>query len=697
MERQRRTIVFLGISLLATAMYVVSLISCISSDSAGQTCLAWGAPFIKSLVPYSRWIDLRETYSYEFTWIGGLVTALALIALVRRRYSLSIFWVIAPIAFAAEWAALMSKEGLALVLHGVAITVITTFWILARRLREDVPEDNKPVAMWETLAFLALFVPFMFMRFYALNRIPSGWDTETCFFRFMTETWDGVWRHEVGLFPSTTYGTIWLALNHLLGNFDEPVTYYVQQRYLGVAISVVKLVVFFFFVRGCFGRFAAYFASALLAFGPPEDWWARQIGYHHLPGLVVTAVMWATISALRNPSWINFLLISLFTACCRFIYPSGMFMAFAPLSFFLVLMVFQWPQWRAHTWKIASLAIGVLFWFGWTSLINGLFLGEWVLKPAFNVPSNYVLPTTIWEKIYRILVENGSEFITGVLLHQVHAAHWTFALTPIPGRSVTSAAIILTILGIGRYLARPRDPLGLFLLVSLFWSAVPSLATSVADRRLAATFLVMIIIAGREGAFLIGLLSRTVGRHLSAVLALVLPVLVGGGLAWIGAVRFFTMAPGLPRQVGVGQVFRQEVKDETLIVDLVGQLQCDWFYSLYRDLKAQSCKTGFVSSQYQNGISVDSLIQSPRIDTLNWTYARSELARCVEWPSKRWSRVTYVMTEDPRIDSWLVKLKARFPNGTTEVKVVDLLAHHTEKVTIFRAENLAAAQAELPQ
>jgi hypothetical protein len=55
------------------------------------------------------------------------------------------------------------------------------------------------------------------------------------------------------------------------------------------------------------------------------------------------------------------------------------------------------------------------------------------------------------------------------------------------------------------------------------------------------------------------------------------------------------------------------------------------------------------------------------------------------------------MTEDPRIDSWLVKLKARFPNGTTEVKVVDLLAHHTEKVTIFRAENLAAAQAELPQ
>ena len=697
MERQDRMVVFVLISLVAVVIYAISLVSCVSADSTGQTCFAWGASIIQFVIPYSRWIDLRETYTREFTWMGCFVAAVALSAFVRRKYTLGLFWMLVPIAFAAEWAALMSKEGLALVLHGCAATTLSTFWVFARRLRDDVSEDNRPIKMWELFAFLALFIPFIFMRFYALNRIPAGWDTETCFFRFVTETWDGVWRHDVGLCPSTTYGTIWLALSHLLGNFDEPVTYYLEQRYLGVGISVVKLVVFFFFLRTCFGRFSAYLGSILLAFGPPEDWWSRQVGYHHLPGLVVTGVMWATIAAMRNPCWRNFLLISLFTACCRFIYPSGMFMAFAPLSFFVLLLTFQWSTWRTHKWKIASLAIGVLFWLGWMSLIHGLFTGEWILKPPFSVPSNYVLPTTIWQKLSRMLVENGADFITGVFLHQVHATHWTFALTPVPGRSVTSAAIILTILGISRYLSRPRDILGLFLLVGLFWSAVPSLATSVADRRLAATFLVMIIIASREGALLLALLSRAIGHHVTAAVAIVVPVLVGGGLAWIGAIRLFTMAQGLPRQVGVGQEFRHEVKDDTLIVDLVGQLQCDWFYSVYRDLKAQGCKTGFVSAQYQNGISVDELIQSPRIDPSNWTYSRTELARCLDWPDRRWARVSYVMTDDPRVDGWVTRLRTRFPHGTTEVRVVDLLAHHSEKVTIFRVDTQNGSALSAPQ
>lgn len=686
MGRTKTALLYVSISLIALALYTVCLIACVGSDTAGGMCLGTFSPYVKNLQRLSKWMETREIYTKEFTWIAYILGGFTLVALARKRFRLGLFWVLASVAFAAEWAALLSKETLALTLHSTAVLSLALFWLGSAKFVEEKRSEEAPVSLVEMSAFFALFTCFMFMRWYALNRLPSGWDTEMCIFRFISSHWPSIWGHELGYSPQTSGGLLWLFLANFVGNFDEPFTFYLEQRYVAVAVSAAKLLLLYFFLRACVGRFAAFFGCILLGFGPPEDWWARQPGLHHLPGLIAIGVLWSTWSAIRNPTWRNFLLATFCSILCRFIYPSAMFMVFVPFSVFSALLVLRWREWRPHLGKIAFLLVGIGVWLGWASLVHGFYLGEWILKPPFAIPSNYALPQSFPEKLHRIFVDNLGDLFTGVLLHQMNPAHWTFSLTSLPGRSVTSAAIILSILGLGRMLSRPRDPITILFVVALLWASVPALTTNVADRRLGGIFIVLIAIAAREASFILELSRSTIGRHLTTVFACVIPVIIGVNLAWIGVARFFGMNNGVPRQVAVGRIFNEEVQSGTLVVDLVGQLHCDWFYTVYRKLKSFNCEAGIVSSQYQNGLTIKELIDNPRIDTQNWTIVNTGLVNCPGWKERRWSKVTYILTESPMVPKLLQELTERYPQGVTENRVAEISAHDKEKVVLFRVD-----------
>jgi hypothetical protein len=196
----------------------------------------------------------------------------------------------------------------------------------------------------------------------------------------------------------------------------------------------------------------------------------------------------------------------------------------------------------------------------------------------------------------------------------------------------------------------------------------------------------MIVIAAREGGFLLELLRQSLGRHVTTLVAFLVPLVVGGNLAWIGANRFFSMTPGIPRQVAIGQVFRDELKNDTLVVDLIGQLQCDWFSAVYRKLKEMNCQGGFVSSQYQNGLSIADLLEKPRIDPQYWTTTYTEMAKCANWKDRQWPKVTYVLTNSDRTPQLLQQLISRFPGGVTEERTVALSVFNREKVVVYRVD-----------
>ena len=663
--------------------------SCLTSEAAGVLCLSEATPFVELLRPLFPIFGTtpRSLYAQEITWAVGFFGFIALVSFLRGRFRAGFFWFLTTMPILGEGYALASNLTLTLVCHLCALTLLVLFWFASRAEDAKVSPQSSPYRGWELGAFAVLILGLLFMRFYGLNRIPAGWDTETCIYRSIVATWHRIWAHEAGWHPQASCGLTWLIMNKFLGHYDEPDLYYILHRFLGCFLSVLKVSVVFLFLRSQFGRFAAFFGATLLAFGPPEEWWARVPNFHHFPGLVTVLIVWMTIRAMQNPSWANFLLLSALSALSRFVYPSGMFMVMVPISFFGSLLVFQWSQWKPHFWKISSLLLGIAFWMLWLSIAHSTFEGHWRWMPPLVVPSHSELPPGLFAKFHHIIVENGSDLMSALFYTQVNKTHWTFPQTPQPWRSVPSVVAVLTILAIARMIGRRRDKISWLLMVTAFYAAFPGITTSVADRRIGCIFVILIILAAREAGWLCEYMKGTMSGFVVRPLQLLVPIGLGGYLAAASATNFFFTTPGVPRQVAVGKVARENVRDNELLIDLTGQLNCDLFYSIYREMRAHGCNAGFVSSNFQGGFQPTLLIENPRFDPSNWWYSATEFSQCTDWPTRQWKGATFMITDTGNKDTtaqWLDLLKQRFPQGVVELKEVSYMPYQKEPLYLFK-------------
>jgi hypothetical protein len=391
---------------------------------------------------------------------------------------------------------------------------------------------------------------------------------------------------------------------------------------------------------------------------------------------------------MQKPTWGNFLFLSAISAVSRFVYPSGMFMVMVPISFFGSLLVFQWSQWKKHFFKITSLLLGLSFWMSWLSIARSTFDGRWRWMPPLVVPSHSELPPGLFAKFHHIIVENGSDLLSALFYLQVNKTHWTFPQTSQPWRSVTSVVAVLAILAIARMIGRRRDKVGWLLMIASFFAAFPGITTSVADRRIGCIFVLLIILAAREAGWLFDYMKGTMSAAVVRPLQVLVPIAIGGYLATISATNFFFTTPGVPRQVALGKVFRENVRENELLIDLTGQLNCDLFYSIYREMRIHGCNAGFVSSNFQGDFQPTLLIQNPRVDPSNWWYSATEFSQCTDWPTRQWRGVTFMITETgPKeiATKWLELLKQRFPQGTVELREVSYMPYQKEPLYIFKA------------
>lgn len=663
--------------------------SCLRSEAAGVLCLSEATPFVEKLRPLFPIFGTtpRQLYIQEITWAVAFFGFVAFVSLLRRRFRAAFFWLIVTLPIIGEGYALQSNLNLTLLCHLSAVALLILFWFASRTEDAKVAVESSPYRGWELGAFTFLIVGLLFLRFYGLNRIPAGWDTETCIYRSIVGTWQRIWAHEAGWHPQASCGLTWLVMNKLLGHYDEPDIYYLIHRFLGCFLSVLKVSVLFLFLRSQFGRFPAFFGAALLAFGPPEEWWARVPNYHHFPGLVTVLIVWTTIRAMQSPTWGNFLFLSAVSAVSRFVYPSGLFMVMVPISFFGSLLVFQWSQWKPHFWKISSLLLGISVWMIWFSFAHSTFEGHWRWMPPLVVPSHSELPPSLFAKFRHIVVENGSDLLSALFYTQVNKTHWTFPQTPQPWRSVPSVVAILTILAIARMIGRRRDKISWLLMITAFFAAFPGLTTSVADRRIGCIFVILIIVAAREAGWLFDYMRGTMSAAVVRPLQVIVPIAVGGYLAAASATNFFFTTPGVPRQVALGKVFRENVRANELLIDLTGQLNCDLFYSISREMRTHGCNAGFVSSNYKGEFQPTLLIENPRFDPSNWWYGATDFSQCTDWPTRQWKGVTFMITDTGSKDTtakWLDLLKQRFPQGTLELKEVSYMPYSKEPLYIYR-------------
>jgi hypothetical protein len=661
--------------------------SCLESEAAGQLCLSWMEPLIQ---PLRRVLNAlgdhpKFLYNKQMPYYCGFVAAVALLALVRKQLRPGIFWALAIFPILGEWSSLVAEKNNAIIYYLSGLFLIALFWFFSRRI-DDYEDTVPPLRYSEVVIFLPLIGALLCWRFYALNRLPAGWDTELCIFRSFASSFDRLWQHESGWAPQTSTGLSWLLINRLLGHFDEPELYYLYHRMVGCLLSVLKVAVLFLFLRMHFGRFAAFFGASILAFGPPEDWWARVPNFHHWPGLLTVLIIWATINAMQKKTWGSFIFLSLLSVTTRWVYPSGMFMVCVPLCFFGSLLVFQWSQWRPYVWRISSLMIGLAIWIEWLSVCRALYRGQWETLPPLYIPSHSEMPLGLLAKLYQIFVLHVGDLFTNLFLKQVSSTHWTVLMTPAPWKAMPSIVGILVLLAMARMIGQRRDKLTWLFVICLFFGALPGITSSVADRRIGAMFVVLIIIAAREAAWIAHFMQRTTGRSFVRTLQVLSPLVLGAYLATLSGAFFFFTTQGIPRQNAVGKIFQQHVRDNYLLVDLTGQLKCDLFQSLQRQLVASECRSAFVSSRYDGEFMPSKLIENPRFDKSEWWYSEkglTKLSACEDWPTRKWEGATFVITESPHSESYTTQLQQRFPEGVLERVTISYLPYQSEEVLIF--------------
>ena len=673
------------ISIRAGALWLIALIAattaafsywCLFEHSQQMGNLSHLQPYVTRIVKVVEkfWGDagLRsKLYTYATYSAGAFIGLLAAICLCRRKIGLAVFCLLALAPCATELIVLTNTPKLANYLYPISITIIGVFFLLTRKAAGDNSSYTTPIGTGELIGFLALFAAMTVSRYYLLNTVPVVWDTELCNFRYtvFTSFWN-VMRVEASIPRHTSLGMSWTFIHWLFGHLNEPDLYYLYQRLIGTAISIAKFGLTYVLIRYLSGPIPALFGAVALSFGPPENWWSREPCAHQIPGLVTVLILLTTARAFFRRRWRDFLLASLVSALARITYASGLFLVFAPLSFFLVLLVFRWSEWKSHFFKIASLTIGIAIWLCWTSFSVGYITGHWSLVSPLAVPPGEATPGGILGLVDRVWNQNLPAALSSIFLSQVNGSHWTVPLTLAPLRSTTSAVLILSIIGIARMMAKRSSPIALLLFISILLSLVPGITTTFADRRVGAVFVVLIAFAAHELHEIIAFFSRCGAPKLIRWFSGSAVVIQAVYLAWITTGMQFINQAGVPAQVPHGRLVRNALQEETLMVYLPGDMACDTFMSVIQELLNHKGSIGWTSPDHILAPG-DSIIVNPKIYP-QWVRERNlELAKYYAERQTNWKAVRFLFTGNSQAAYFSETLKKVYPDGILESATVD--------------------------
>jgi hypothetical protein len=648
---------------------------CLSEHAEQRGCLIFLQPYVKSIVKIVErfWGDsgLRaRLYMYTTYGFGAFMGLLGIICMCRRKWGPSLFCLLALAPCAVELMILIGQPKIAAYAYPVCVFTLGLFFFLSKQSSAETGSYTRSIGISEIIGFTALFVAVSLSRYYLLNTVPVLWDTELCNFRYTIFTsFHNVMRVEASIPRHTSLGMSWTLIYWLFGHLNEPDLYYFYQRLIGAAISIIKIGLIYSVIRYLSGPIPALFGAVALSFGPPENWWSREPCAHQIPGLVTLLIIFATARAFFRRRWRDFLLASAVSALARITYASGLFLVFTPLLFFLVLLAFQWKEWKRHALKIATLTFGIGIWLCWTSMAVSYISGHWTWVSPLAVPPGDATPGGILGLISRVWNETLPSALTSIFIQQVNGSHWTVPLTLAPLRSNTSAVLILSIIGIARLLVRRASPIALMLFIAILLSLIPGITTGYADRRIGAIFAALIVFAAHELHEIISYFSRCGAprliRGFAAFALLVQAVYLGAiatGMQFIGE-------SGVPSQVPHGRLTRKALQEDTLMVYLTGDMGCDTFMSVLQQLLDHKGSIGWTAPDHVLAPG-DSIIVNPKIYP-QWIRERSrELANYYADRKTNWKAVRFLFTGNSQAPYFTETLKRVYPEGILEQESV---------------------------
>ncbi len=661
-------------------------------------CLeAVGAP-IKSITDFGTLILNRHWHfaKYETEFAGGALGFVLLILLCTRRCTAWAFFYIAAIALAGmgELSALSKKPDLTLYYHsGAFVAAIVAFILLLWRDSAwlskgwiDSERSVVKVSLGEVAVVTAIMLVSATTRFYQLNRNPFGYDAEACPHRLVSESWDRILGQEVGQFVQQSSGMSWVVIHKLFTRVSESSLFYLDQRLLSTAISLLGCLVLFFFVRNLRGPFAAIIALILYAFGPFDIDWARLPVMHHVPVILALLIAWATFHALSARSWWAFLSLVVLIPCTKFVYPSAKLALFGPLAAMACVLLFQRREWRGHLRKFWFVLLGVALFVGVRSLVYYSVSGHITFVQPFDnpYPSDNVVSQA--ERI-REMLGQALYFFYEIFYAPASPTHWTNHAMVMPVRSVSSITAVFSVIAFARLLVLIRRPESWVFIAMIGGGLIPGMATELADRRIAVSIVLCLVLGVLELSWFLDAIVARGSRILASAYKVALPLCLMVVLGISQTTAFFTRPTGRPIQMQAGDTALSLLKDDTLVIYLGEERRCEMFYTIYDRIKGTN---GSIAYATGNDGPLDALgqIRQPRPVLTSWYYTTSELTSQIEALKGRsyWRNYLFIYQPTKEREQWRALLKELYPQGKeTEVEYSKA---HQQKMVFFEVENV---------
>jgi hypothetical protein len=518
------------------------------------------------------------------------------------------------------------------------------------------------------VVFVVLILAFASVtRFYQLNVNPSGYDAEACPHRLVAESWKRILEQEVGAHVQQSSGMSWVLLHKIFTRLDHPTLFYLDERILGVAISLIGCIVMYFFMRNLRGVFAAMLGLILYVLGPLDLEWSRLPVMHHIPVVLALLLAWATFNALSVRTWSSFLPVALLMPVTKFVYPSAKLVLFGPLAAAFAVLLFQRKDWRGNYSKLLLVFVGLLFFIALRSLVYYLVHGQLMLLHPFDNPYPADAHVSQLERIKQMLGQ-GLYFFYEVFYAPASPTHWTNHATVLPARSLSSFTVVFSVLAFTRLIFIIKRPEALVFIGMIAGGLIPGMATELADRRIAVSLILCLVLGVLEFCWLIDTVARR-GSHVlaRAIQGLVLvSLIVCLGISQTTA--FFSRYTARPIQMEAGDSVLGVLKDDTLVVYLADERRCEMFYSLYTRMRQTNASIAFATAnEGRKGALEQILAPEPIVDS--GYYTLSQLASQIEVIKKgrTWRHYLFVFQPTPQREDWRKLLKQTYPHGRETV------------------------------
>jgi hypothetical protein len=670
---------------------------CLDAEGAGRTCLSQVAEPVAQIVSFGTYILNRHwNYAYyEMLVVGGALALVLLSLLFRRSCSWWCVLYIAALALSGlgEYSAMSRNQTRTLLYHlGAFVAALGAFALMVRRDPEllskgwlETKRITAKVTTSEVFCVMVILAIACVNRFYQLNTNPSGYDAEACPHRMVADTWMKIMRQEVGAYVQQSSGMSLVALHKLFTDVNHPTLFYLDERLMSVAISLLGCAVMYFFVRNLRGPYAAFLALVLYVFGPLDIDWSRLPVMHHIPVIVALLLAWATCDALRTRSWKSFFAVALLIPCTKFVYPSAKLALFGPLAAMCGVVLFQRKEWRGHYLKLLYVFLGLFLYVGLRSVVYYVVHGQFIIVAPFENPYPAEAQVSQFERIKQMLGQ-GLYFFYEVFFAPASPTHWTHHATVLPARSLSSVTVVFCVLVFTRLLFLWRKPEALMFMAMIVGGLIPGMATELADRRIAMSLTLCLVLGVLELTWFLDTVVARGSRILTGALKFAVPVCLIGCIGLSQTTQFFGRFNGRPIQAMAGDTVLKTLQDNTLVLYLAEERRCEMFYTLYTRMLDADRSIAFATA-HEGSKNAKEQILSPEPILTSWYYTETGLAPQIDKlkQTKQWGHYLFVFQPSAERESLRALLKQTYPHG--KETIVEYSAALGQRMLLYEVDN----------